>query len=47
MLVGPLGESQAQLKSRSDYVTGPSVEECFKSEFKKWCRDIQIIGMKE
>jgi len=23
---------------------GPSVEECFKSGFKNWCRDVQIIG---
>ena len=22
---------------------GPSVEECFKSGFKNWCRDVQII----
>jgi len=23
---------------------GPSVEECFKSGFKNWCRDVQIIS---
>ena len=23
---------------------GPSVEECFKSGFENWCRDVQIIG---